>query len=497
MAASTRLSSRQSDAASMRALIDELRTIVHSCHERQQLLPSLTNFLDRHRLTQRDVAALVVALSNQEAVVTADGAREEEPPPALRPSGEQIRDETPDVDLGWMFGEGAEPTDLPAVDDAVGRALDDLLGDWSRRGGQLSRAEVALLAKRRGLSSAQYGELLDLLKESGVELTETEVARTQRGTRKEPELQDDSLGQYLRDLGRYRLIDATREVELWSLISQGQVARAELDAAEASELSDDVRRSLQDRVADGRRAHAELVCANLRLVVSVAKEPHYQGCGVELADRIQDGNLGLMRAADKFDGSKGYKFSTYATWWIRQAIDRGVQDRGRTIRLPVYVQVQLRKIRKAVTRLTYRHGRAPTADEISELTGLDPGQVQSMLELDRPLRSLDMLLGEDGDLRLSDLISDDEERDGRTDPAKIVLHAMLREDLQRAMRNVLSGREVQVVERRFGLGTWDVTTLEEIAADFGLSRERIRQIQTKALKKLRESSEAAGLLART
>lgn len=108
-----------------------------------------------------------------------------------------------------------------------------------------------------------------------------------------------------------------------------------------------------------------------------------------------------------------------------------------------------------------------------------------------------MLLGEDGDLRLSDLISDDEERDGRTDPAKIVLHAMLREDLQRAMRNVLSGREVQVVERRFGLGTWDVTTLEEIAADFGLSRERIRQIQTKALKKLRESSEAAGLLART
>jgi RNA polymerase sigma factor (sigma-70 family) len=399
-----------------------------------------------------------------------------------------------DDDLAWMFEGEAEAPTPRASDDIVGRALDDLLGDWARKGGQLTRAEVALIATRGELSPSQHGELIALLEEVGVDLPPASDVRPRRPAPKGYELGDDSVRQYLRTISRYPLINAAREVELWSLISQGVAARRELDSADGDDLGLNVRRSLQERVLAGRQAHAELVCANLRLVVSIAKARHYETSGVEFADRVQDGNLGLMRAADKFDGSKGFKFSTYATWWIKQSIERGISDRGRTIRIPVHVHEKVVKVKKARSRLFARLDREPTLAELSDLTGLEPGQVQFMLDTMRPLRSLDELLGDEGDLHLSDVLVHDEDRDGRTDPVQIVIHEQLHDDLIRTLATLLPERAAGVLRRRFGIGTGEQATLESIAAVYGLTRERIRQIQDKALSKLRESSDAEAML---
>jgi RNA polymerase primary sigma factor len=394
--------------------------------------------------------------------------------------------------LARMVGEGPEPLSPRATDDIVGQALDDLLGDWSRTGGKLTRAEVALLATKRRLSPAQHDRLLDLLEAAGVDLADPTDLRPRRAALEGYELQEDSVGQYLRVISRYPLIDGPREVELWSLITQGQAAQAELDAADDG-LALTVRRRLQTRAEAGIRAHAGLVCANLRLVVSIAKARHYESSGVEFADRIQDGNLGLMRAADKFDGSKGFKFSTYATWWIKQAIERGIGNRGRMIRIPVHLHEHVQKVRKTVSKLTARLDREPTLAEISDATGMEPGRVQFALDLMWPIRSLDTLLGDDGDLQLSDVLVREEERDGRADPAEIVSHAMFRRDVTRTLRELLPERAARIVERRFGIGTGDEETLDDIGADYSVSRERVRQIQDKALAKLRESTHAEEL----
>jgi RNA polymerase sigma factor (sigma-70 family) len=291
------------------------------------------------------------------------------------------------------------------------------------------------------------------------------------------------------------LIDATREVELWSLISQGTAAQEELDRLGPDGLDDGTNRRLQSQATAGRCAHAELVCANLRLVVSIAKARRYESSGVEFADRIQDGNRGLLRAADKFDGSKGHKFSTYATWWIRQAIERGIGDRGRAIRIPAHMHEKVQRVRKAVGRLTRRLDRQPTLTEISDATEIDPGTVQAILDLMQPIRSLDALLGDSGDLHLSDVLVVTGERDGRADPAEIVSHAMLYHDLTRMLKALLPPRAASIVARRFGLGTGEEETLEVIAADFGITRERVRQIQGKSLETLRTDDQIACLRA--
>ncbi|MEU8338280.1 sigma-70 family RNA polymerase sigma factor [Micromonospora tulbaghiae] len=498
------------------ALVDELRTMLDRRGARAAQ-SVVADFVARHRLTHRQVDALVVALTRKPS-----GAATQEDPPATTgasidgpPTGgaegsaepaelseaqadasdveaAQAESDAPaDDDLAWMFGGDSQAAAARAVDDVVGQTLDDLLGDWARSG-QLSRGDVALLATKRKLSSAQHGELLSLLEDAGVELPRSTDVRPKQAALKGYEHDGDSVGQYLRAIGRYPLIGASREVELWSLISQGSAAQNELDVR-GDELAPSIRSSLERRVADGRRAHAELVCANLRLVVSIARGRQYEGSGVEFADRIQDGNIGLMRAADKFDGSKGFKFSTYATWWIRQAIDRGIGDRGRTIRIPVHMHEKVQKVRRAVSRLASRLDREPTLAEISEETGVEPGSVQAVLDLGRPLVSIDMLLGEDGDLHLSDILLDDDNRDGRTDPAEIVIYAMFRTDVARTLSSLLPDRAVRILERRFGLGTGDEETLDAIGAHFNVTRERIRQIQGKSLARLRESEEAVAL----
>ena len=332
----------------------------------------VARFVGRYRLTHRDVDALLVALTQGDATAAPATGKARIPggglsghdavadesdavalvpvqrtrPGALDGAAAVATADTLDDDLAWMFGEDPVCPAPRAADDIVGHVLDDLLGDWSRTGGQLTRAHVALLSAKRSLSSTQVGELLELLEQAGVGLPDSTELRPTRAASKGYELKGDSVGQYLRTIARYPLIDGHREVELWSLISQGRAAQEELDAKRADAPTSNLRR-LQTRVEDGRRAHAELICANLRLVISIAKLRMYGGSSVEFADRIQDGNLGLMRAADKFDGSKGFKFSTYATWWIRQSIERGLADRGQTIRIPAHFHAQMQKVAKS------------------------------------------------------------------------------------------------------------------------------------------------------
>ncbi len=491
-------------ASASAVLVNELRAIIGN-REAHQAQSAIAEFVTRHRLTRRDIDALVVALAQPHA--RSDLTRPSDSnsiPKALTTTATDVHDAEPDRlaldddpqdgDVGWMFGDDPAPPVLNASDDVVGQTFDDLLGDWTRTGGRLSRADVALLATRRSLTAAQTGELLGLLADAGVELLASAGVGPVRSAMKGYELHEDTVRQYLREIGRFPLINAAREVELWSLMKQGEAAQAALDASQA-DLSGEERRSLRERALEGQRAHAALVCANLRLVVSIAKARHYNQTSVEFADRIQDGNMGLMHAAHLFDGSKGYKFSTYATWWIKQHIERGIANHGRTIRIPVHVHQQLQKVRNAARKLANRLDREPTPDELADATGMEPGKVQAMLELSHPVRSMDVLLGEDGDLRLSDVLVHDEERDGRTDPASIVEHGTLRGEIDHILRGVLPDRAADVIRRRFGLGTGEEETLDDIGADYGVTRERIRQIQVKSVEKLQASMEMMALRA--
>lgn len=492
--------------------MDELRAIIDN-QDVHQAQSAIAKFVARHRLTRSDIDALVAALARPHA--SSDHTRPSDATPvAEAPTTTSATDTTtgtgtatgtnvsslepkpdddpPDSDAGWMFDDDpAPPVPFPA-DDVVGQAFEDLLGDWTRTGGRLTRAEVALLATRRSLTTAQTGELLGRLADAGVDLAAVSDAGPVRSAAKGSELPDDTVRQYLREIGRYPLINAAREVELWSLMVQGAAARTALDTG-GTDLSAADRRSLRSRVIEGQRAHTALVCANLRLVVSIAKARQYRQSGVEFADRIQDGNLGLMHAARLFDGSKGYKFSTYATWWIKQGIEQGIGNHGRTIRIPMHVHDRVQRIRRAARKFADRLDREPTLDELADAIGMEPGKVQAMLEISQPVLSIDLLLSMDGDLRLADVLVHDEERDGRTDPATIIEHATLRGEIDRLLRTVLPDRAANVIRRRFGLGTGAEETLDDIAADHGVSRERIRQIQGKAMSKLQRSTETVAL----
>jgi RNA polymerase primary sigma factor len=482
-----------------KAHVDELRAILDQ-HEAEQARNLVGNFLNRHQISHHDVDALLSGLTRGPEERSA-GAEPDGPVagvdldlddgPAVTVDVAEMS--TDDDALDWMF---ADEPPLPAprpASDVVGRALDDLLGDWERKGRQLTREEVSLVATRRKLTPEQRADLLDQLVEAGVQLPAVAAARPSRVLPEGYEFNGDGIRQYLRQIARYPLIGAAREVELWASIQQGLAAEERLKSADSVEATPELMRSLQEQIAEGKRAHGELVCANLRLVVSIAKTRQDEACGVDFLDRIQDGNLGLMHAANKFDGSKGFKFSTYATWWIRQAIERGIADRGRTIRLPVHMHEILQKVRKTRSALAHELDREPTLSEIADDTGYAPGQVQAALDLMQPMRSLDQLLGEDGDLRLSDILVADEERDGRTDPASIVLHSSFREELTITLSYLLPPRAVAILERRFGIRTDEQETLDQIGADFGVTRERIRQIQQKSLVALRESADILDL----
>src|SRR4029453_11918290 len=292
----------------------------------------------------------------------------------------------------------------------------------------------------------------------------------------------DLVRAYLNGIGRTRLLTAVEEVTLSKRIEAGLYAEEKLPAAAA-----DMAPLLHIIAAEGKAAKNHLLEANLRLVVSIAKR--YTGRGMAFLDLIQEGNLGLIRAVEKFDYTKGYKFSTYATWWIRQAITRAMADQARTIRIPVHMVEQVNRMVRCRRALATSLGRAPSVAEVAAALGIYDYQVLELISYDREPVSLDQAVGEDGESALGDFVA---RVDPRDEPADAVSHGMLRRDVEIVLAT-LSQREQEVIRLRFGLDDGRQRTLDEVGREFGLSRARIRQLEKITLHKLRHPSRARRL----
>jgi RNA polymerase sigma factor (sigma-70 family) len=289
----------------------------------------------------------------------------------------------------------------------------------------------------------------------------------------------DLTRRYLSELGSYPLLTAEQEVELAKAIETGRAAEVELAA---DSLTPARRRALELEVSAAETARRTFIQSNLRLVVSIAKR--YQGTGLNLLDLIQEGNLGLMRAVEKFDHRKGFKFSTYATWWIRQSIGRGIADKGRTIRLPSHLVDTMAVLAKTSATLLKTLGREPTADELAQETGLPVERVQVALRAAPDLVSLSASIGDD-DAELGDLLADD----SAETPFDSAALSLARDDL-RLLLDYLNPREREILSLRFGLQGDQPLTLDEVGRLYNVTRERIRQIEAKALTKLRHPCSA-------
>jgi RNA polymerase primary sigma factor len=289
----------------------------------------------------------------------------------------------------------------------------------------------------------------------------------------------DPIKDYLKQIGKVALLNAEQEVELAKRIEAGLFAEERLNSGEKLETK--ARREMQWIAEDGRRAKNHLLEANLRLVVSLAKR--YTGRGMQFLDLIQEGNLGLIRAVEKFDYTKGYKFSTYATWWIRQAITRAMADQARTIRIPVHMVEVINKLARVQRQMLQDLGREPTPEELAKELDMTPEKVIEVQKYGREPISLHTPLGEDGDSEFGDLIEDSE----AVVPADAVSFTLLQEQLHSVL-DTLSEREAGVVSMRFGLTDGQPKTLDEIGKVYGVTRERIRQIESKTMSKLRHPS---------
>jgi RNA polymerase sigma factor (sigma-70 family) len=295
----------------------------------------------------------------------------------------------------------------------------------------------------------------------------------------------DLVRAYLNGIGRTKLLTAAQEVELAKRVEAGLFAEEKLATAEG--LDAQLRADLATIAAEGRTAKNHLLEANLRLVVSIAKR--YTGRGMAFLDLIQEGNLGLIRAVEKFDYTKGYKFSTYATWWIRQAVTRAMADQARTIRIPVHMVEQVNRMVRARRDLSATLGREPTMAEIAAAMGVTELHVLELISYDREPVSLDQAVGEDGESALGDFVAG---ADPRQEPVDAVSQGMLRNEVEIVLAT-LSQREQEVIRLRFGLDDGRQRTLDEVGREFGLSRERIRQIEKVTLLKLRHPSRARHL----
>ncbi|MGC9529585.1 MAG: sigma-70 family RNA polymerase sigma factor [Candidatus Bipolaricaulaceae bacterium] len=289
----------------------------------------------------------------------------------------------------------------------------------------------------------------------------------------------DPVRTYLREIGKVRLLTKEEEVELAQLMEAGQAAREELGRAQ--ELSPARRAELEQRVWEGERARERLTVSNLRLVVSIAKR--YMHRGLSLLDLIQEGNMGLMRAVEKFDWRKGYKFSTYATWWIRQAITRAIADQSRTIRVPVHTIEALHELYRLRREYVQNHGASPSYEELADLLGTSVDRVKKIEQAAAYTSSLERPLSEEEDETLGDFLADD----SVPSPAREAIRARLREELRTALAK-LDVREREILELRYGLMDGHPRTLKEVAAQFDITRERVRQIEIKALEKLKHPS---------
>ncbi|PXY32964.1 RNA polymerase sigma factor [Prauserella sp. PE36] len=312
-----------------------------------------------------------------------------------------------------------------------------------------------------------------------------EESEALRQARKDAELtaSADSVRAYLKQIGKVALLNAEEEVELAKRIEAGLYAAERVRVAEdeGEKLSTQMRRDLKWIVRDGERAKSHLLEANLRLVVSLAKR--YTGRGMAFLDLIQEGNLGLIRAVEKFDYTKGFKFSTYATWWIRQAITRAMADQARTIRIPVHMVEVINKLGRIQRELLQDLGREPTPEELAKEMDISPEKVLEIQQYAREPISLDQTIGDEGDSQLGDFIEDSE----AVVAVDAVSFTLLQDQLQSVLQT-LSEREAGVVRLRFGLTDGQPRTLDEIGQVYGVTRERIRQIESKTMSKLRHPS---------
>ena len=357
-----------------------------------------------------------------------------------------------------------------------------LMLEKGRRDGVLHTDEVAAVLSSTELSPETIDAALQMITDEGIEIVEPAGPEETAERAPEPRVvSSDPVRMYLREIGRVPLLSADQEVDLAKRVEAGVLAAEQLLRAD---LPADLRRDLVLLARDGEVAKSRLVEANLRLVVSIAKR--YAGRGMLFLDLIQEGNLGLIRAVEKFDYARGFKFSTYATWWIRQAITRAIADQGRTIRIPVHMIEVINKVLRQQRQMNQEMGYEPTREQIAEALDLTVEKVEDALRLAQEPVSLEAPVGAEDEARLGDLIEDAQAVRPADAASLMFMHTQLADVL-----HTLSEREQRVIAMRFGLDDGMARTLEEVGREFGVTRERIRQIEAKTLSKLRVPERAA------
>lgn len=372
------------------------------------------------------------------------------------------------------------------------RAIAQQLVEKGKAQGWLAQDQILALFPEAESNIEQLEEVYIVLFEEGIPLVEGAAPEQPHSDKPEevPQVDlneigiDDTVSLYLKEISRIPLLRAEQEVEYARGMETGKRARQQLNRS--SGVSANERAKLEAKIREGELSRQKLIKANFRLVVSIAKK--YIGRGVSFLDLIQEGNIGLIRAVEKFDYHRGFKFSTYATWWIRQAITRAIADQGRTIRVPVHMCERINKLTRVSRQLVQELGREPTPDEIAKELGTTPKKVERIIKISQRPLSLEMPVGEEQDSHLGDFIPD-ESTLGPTDAAS---HQLLREQMEEILTS-LSPREGRVLQLRFGLKDGKSHTLEEVGKKFGVTRERIRQIEAKALRKLRHPSRSRKL----
>ena len=330
-------------------------------------------------------------------------------------------------------------------------------------------------------------ESIELVEDLDKELEEIEVSKEELEDLSVPEgiNIDDHVKMYLKEIGKVNLLTPEEELSLAKRMADGETAKEQLEEI-GENIDEDSKKQIDLLIADGEKAKKSLAEANLRLVVSIAKR--YVGRGMLFLDLIQEGNLGLIKAVDKFGYTKGYKFSTYATWWIRQAITRAIADQARTIRIPVHMVETINKLVRVSRQLVQELGREPTPEELAKELNMPVDKVREISKISQEPVSLETPIGEEEDSHLGDFIPDED----APAPSEAASFVLLKEQLG-AVLETLSEREAKVLRLRFGLDDGRARTLEEVGKEFDVTRERIRQIEAKALRKLRHPSRSKKL----
>jgi RNA polymerase primary sigma factor len=369
------------------------------------------------------------------------------------------------------------------MSDDIERLIEQLLRRGRQRG-FLTVSEVQQELEEAEAAPEAFERAVDLLRTRGIELTEDESEHDHGLSESDEVWVSDPVRMYLNEIGRYRLLTAQEEVELSMAFEAGLKAAVQLE--KEGDLSEEDRAILVATGVKGEAAQTRLVESNLRLVVSIARR--YVGRGMALLDLIQEGNLGLMRAVERFDYRRGFRFSTYATWWIRQSITRAIADQGRNIRMPIHIVDTINKLTRAQRELAQSYGREPTPEELSRELDLPVDRLIELTRIAQDTISLETPVGEEEESTLADFVED---LDAEV-PADAATFRLLQENLAVALEG-LNPREREVLIMRFGLADGRMRTLEEVGEHFKVTRERIRQLETKALAKLRHPEKAKNL----